>query len=235
MMKIDTEYRVTYRPGYDPDAKDLILHNHHLALWNKTLPNGKSFNLRSNGQKPYKLLHDSDLGHFELSSDSIIHSYKYVKRMEPVINAMPKGYVDAFFDTACSIGGYIIFPSNKVNEKQTINVERGINRLIWDRFDLTLECIRRWYAGEESPLYACLDRYKNFFQLFGSFSGYVKFFLLEDLVNEDMTAVRFWLPFKEFDITSTLPKNVNEYSQYSKNSSDFTIARNKRMKDWATL
>ena len=32
----------------------------------------------------------------------------------------------------------------------------GVNPLICDRFDLTLECIRRYYVGVFSPLYEVL-------------------------------------------------------------------------------
>ncbi|WP_113903400.1 DUF6994 family protein [Brevibacterium celere] len=34
----------------------------------------------------------------------------------------------------------------------TINGARGLHPRIVDRFDLTLECIRRHYRGEPSPL-----------------------------------------------------------------------------------
>ena len=45
---------------------------------------------------------------------------------------------------------------------------------IRDRFDLTLECIRRHYLDEPSPLSATLARYADFFGLFGDFAGYVR-------------------------------------------------------------
>ena len=66
----------------------------------------------------------------------------------------------------------------------TINGARGCNRKIGDRFDLTLECIRRHYQREESPLSRTLSSYREFFELFGDFRGYVEFFLLQDLVAE---------------------------------------------------
>ena len=62
---------------------------------------------------------------------------------------------------------------------------------IRDRFDLTLECIRRHYFSERSPLSDVLARYEDFLCLFGSFKGYVEFFLLQDLVSPDYSAVRF--------------------------------------------
>lgn len=47
-----------------------------------------------------------------------------------------------------------------------------------DRFDLTLECIRRHYLGQRSPLGETLARYRDFFALFEDFSGYVEFFMV---------------------------------------------------------
>ena len=62
----------------------------------------------------------------------------------------------------------------------TINGARGVNGKIKDRFDLTLECIRRHYTSEKSPLSDTLQRYSPFFNLFENFQGYVDFFLLQD-------------------------------------------------------
>lgn len=77
-----------------------------------------------------------------------------------------------------------------VDGKQTINGRRGTHHQIKDRFDLTLECIRRHYTGEGSPLADTLDRYTGFFALFQDFAGYVNFFFLSDLVRDD-GGVRF--------------------------------------------
>ena len=60
--------------------------------------------------------------------------------------------VQELFDLGSTIGAYLIFPNNKVDRKHTINQARGILRIIDDRFDLTLECIRRFYISEPSPL-----------------------------------------------------------------------------------
>ena len=78
----------------------------------------------------------------------------------------------------------MVFPGNQVDGKMTINGARGCHPRIRDRFDLTLECIRRHYLGEPSPLSDTLARYADFFGLFGDFAGYVDFFHLQDLVNE---------------------------------------------------
>ena len=72
--------------------------------------------------------------------------------------------------------------------------ERGTKREIRDRFDLTLECIRRHYLGEWSPL-KTLTLHRDFLNLFGSFRRYVDHFLLNDLVDDRSETIRFYLPF----------------------------------------
>ncbi|WP_316557814.1 DUF6994 family protein [Methanimicrococcus hongohii] len=233
-MKIDTSYRTDYSNGKDPDAIDSILRDYHQLLWSKSLPCGKMFDLQTNENKPYRLFHESDLGSFSLSSDAITHTFTFWdkkpwKRISEVVKDVPQEDIDAFFDLGCTIGSYIIFPANQINMNTTINQERGTHPNLLDRFDFTLECIRRWYIGERSPLIYCLNRYSDFFRLFSDFKGYVEFFLLDDLVDENKEQVSFWLPFKEFGITPPLPKDADEYKIYMENASNFIKARNKRI------
>ena len=75
----------------------------------------------------------------------------------------------------------MIFPKHP----SSMNQNKGTNRKISDRWDLTLECIRRYYNGEESPLYKTINRDKEFYDLFVDFKGYVDFFFLQDCVSED--------------------------------------------------
>jgi hypothetical protein len=110
----------------------------------------------------------------------------------------------------------------------TITGARGINHKIQDRFDLTLECIRRFYLKESSPLSDPLERYSQFFNLFDDFNGYVDFFHLQDSVEKDYSEVKFWHLFNNFDY-SPLPKNIDEYQSYKIRVIDFIKARNQRM------
>ena len=221
----------------DPDTYSRTLCDYHLLLWSKPLPNGVMFKLTMKQKAPYYLYHSSDLGDFRLASDNIIHTYSRWKRksMVEIINQIPKNDIDIFFDLASTIGGYVIFPANRIDRKPTINGIRGIDSQIYDRFDLTLECIRRWYNGKESPLSTHLDRYSSFFLLFKDFRGYLEYFLLDDLVDTDSGNVRFWLPFSDFGKTSPLPANVDEYKIYMKNVLKFTKSRNLRITEWAKL
>ncbi|MBV6426336.1 MAG: hypothetical protein KIPDCIKN_00848 [Haliscomenobacter sp.] len=115
--------------------------------------------------------------------------------------------------------------------KHTINQARGVNSLIDDRFDLTLECIRLFYSGQQSPLYDTFLRYKDFFGLFETFKGYINFFLLNDLVDENEN-VKFYLPFDNFKTKPTFA-DIDEYLVYKTGVMNFIEARNKRIGKYA--
>lgn len=231
-MKIDSTLDLSkgYRrpQRHDTDRDSPFLRQYHRLLWSKTLPNGKVFELDASGPKARYLVHDSELGRFRLASDAI--TTRMNNRARHLIAQIPEK--DLPPHAGYTIGSSIIFPANKVDGRRTINGERGCNRKIDDRFDLTLECIRRFYAGEGSPLGATLGRYERFFSLFEDFSGYVRFFLLQDLVDENGD-VRWWLPFDEFRSTG-VPKDVESYLAFRLATLDFIAARNRRIQDWAT-
>lgn len=130
---------------------------------------------------------------FFLGSDAITHSYKHHKRKQWLTQQIPKA-VNEVYSAGSTIGAYIIFPNNQLDKQQTINGARGCNSRIDDRFDLTLDCIRRYYLGLQCPLTDVSLRYQNFFGLFGDFCGYVNFFLLQDLVTENYAEIKFYLP-----------------------------------------
>ncbi|MBR0430824.1 hypothetical protein IJJ05_00850 [Candidatus Saccharibacteria bacterium] len=50
----------------------------------------------------------------------------------------------------------------------------------------------------------------GFFDLFGNFRGYVDFFLLQDLMSEDYSAVKFWDEWKDFS-DNPIPQTVEGY------------------------
>ena len=113
----------------------------------------------------------------------------------------------------------------------TINGSRGINKKIKDRFDLTLECIRRFYLNEFSPLKDTLNRYKTFFKLFDNFKGYVNFFLLQDLVLNNYSTINFFLPFNNFE-DKPVPNNLEQYKAYRVNMIEFINKRSERIKNY---
>ena len=229
---IDTsfDFRSDVKPYQDPDIHSKQLRQNHKLLWSKELPNGDKLNLKITTGK--YLVHESDTGFFEFSSDGILHSYITTKRMNHITSQLDDKYKKDILKEFYTIGGFIIFPSNKIDNKLTINGSRGFNSRIVDRFDLTLECIRKYYLNIESPLFETFQRYSEFFNLFKDFKGYVEFFLLQDLVNENFSEVNFFLPFDESFPTQPLPKNVDEYTYYIKNNKKFLERRNSRIENW---
>ncbi|WP_425472499.1 DUF6994 family protein [Tessaracoccus rhinocerotis] len=84
----------------------------------------------------------------------------------------------------------------------------------------------------ESPLANRLNYYSDFFELFGDFDTYLRFFLLDDLVTADRASVRSFLdgeavtsfPAPAFVVTPS------EYTAYRVNSMRFVQARNDRIR-----
>jgi hypothetical protein len=222
-MKIDFDFNLDSEGG-DPDSRSPTLRAYHQILWSKPLPNGKMFNLSQ--KKGTYLYHNSELGEFYLGSDAITHSYKHQKKKQWLVSQISKE-VDELYKIGSTIGAYTIFPKQQFDRKKNINQARGTNSYIDDRFDLTLECIRLFYLRQNNPLQETLIRYKNFFDLFENFKGYIDFFLLNDLVDEDYN-INFYLPFDHF---KTAPKfeNINDYLVYKIRVENFVKSRNDRI------
>src|SRR5690606_9760941 len=219
-MIIDTTFDFyTDANGGDPDSTSPTLRSYHQLLWSKPLPNGQMFDLSK--QSGTYLYHNSELGEFNLGSDAITHSYRNQKRKKWLIEQVTNE-VDELFKIGSTIGAYTLFPKNKIDNKFTINQARGVNSLIDDRFDLTLECIRLFYDGQQSPLYDTFLRYKNFFDLFENSKGYIDFFLLNALVDESEN-IRFYLPFDNFKTKPTFT-DIDEYLVYKKKVTEFINA-----------
>ena len=228
-MEIDTgfDFRTDTPPGKDPDWYSPTLRRYHRRLWSKPLPSGALFELSATTPRVY-LHHNSALGEFFLSSDAAIATFTRWTALKPITEQLPETENAAFDAIAYTIGGMIVFPGNQIDRQPTINQARGWKRSVSDRFDLTLECIRRHYSGLDSPLDATLARYADFFALFGDFAGYVSFFLLDDLVT-DNHRVNFFMPFDDFH-SSAVPKDVSAYREYRRRSIEFIEARNRRIK-----
>jgi Family of unknown function (DUF6994) len=234
-MLIDTsfDFRTDTPPGKgkDPDKDSPTLRRYHKLLWSKALPDGALFDLNDAKPRVY-LHHHSELGEFWLSSDSVISTFT----RWGFAKVHPELYTDedneAFVAIAYTIGGMRVFPGNQIDRKWTINQARGCLRKISDRLDLTLECVRRHYEGQSSPLGETLARYSAFFALFKNFRGYVDFFLLQDLVTDDCSAVTFFMPFDDFK-TSSVPKDGDTYREYRRRTIEFVEARNRRIDRYA--
>src|SRR5262245_45252497 len=98
------------------------------------------------------------MGKFSLSSDTVIPTFKWASQVKTLI---PDEELKAFNAVGYTIGGMMLFPGNQIDGKWTINQARGCTKQIGDRFDLTLECIRRHYSNGDSPLSGVLGRYAS--------------------------------------------------------------------------
>lgn len=235
-LEIDTTFDVrSDAGGRDPDQHSPTLRRYHQVLWSKPLPDGTPFTLDASTPSAY-LHHRSDLGEFFLASDTIIHTFASWLRLAEIIAQVPVEDRDEFRRVGRTIGGTILFPGNRIDGKPTINGARGMHPQIRDRFDLTLECIRRHYEGEgdASPLADTLHRYADFFRLFGDFRSYVSFFHLQDLVDSDYAKIKFFTPFDDFT-TPALPGTLEAYETYRAHSVEFVTARNERIADSVRL
>lgn len=245
----------SYRgPGYfvDPDEHSKMLQQLHKKIWSGTvldLKEGKGLDLE-NQLTPKNL---------RFSSDTIFTSFVgYDKQCKQLFNEVIKyfggednyrayveGYTREFYR---NIGSFIIFPKIDGRKFDTINQARGNNNFIQDRFDLTLECIRRHYNQEKDfPLDKVLAENKEFFDLFGSFEGYVNYFCLQDLVEKDATGehytgVKFWLARQNAAnikswlvdndfMESPFPKDAKEYLELMEKQLEFVKNRTKRINE----
>lgn len=162
MVSIDTtfDFRSDTPAGGDSDSRSPSLLRYQQLLWSKPLPRGDVFDLDAI-TPGYYLLHRSALGQFELGSDAVMASYTGHITMAPILAHFSEEEQAAFDTLGYTIGAMLVFPSNRVDGKMTINGARGFLPKISDRMDLTLECIRRHYRGETSPLDATLARYAD--------------------------------------------------------------------------
>ena len=210
----------------DPDTFSPTLREYHKILWSRELPNGERM-----------VLEDDPSGYLKwngmrFSSDNIATSFRYErcrKLLESVESNMDDyhTFVEDFIRKTYTIGGSIIFPRHR----NSINQIKGTNRYIADRWDLTLECIRRYYAGEESPISWCLKQDKAFFDLFVDFKGYVEFFFLQDCVTNDFSEVYQWMNTKLFE-KNPVPHNYSEYNSWISKNIEFVNKRNDRIKNY---
>jgi hypothetical protein len=212
----------------DPDASSPTLLRYHQLLWSKPLPSGRHFQLTPRSRTPYALLHDSDLGTFYLTSDAVLPTFTRRRDMQAIIAQLPPADIDALNTITYTIGGMVLWPGDQIDGKWTINQARGCVRRIADRFDLTVECIRRHYEGDTThPLADTFGRYRDFFGLFGSFAGYVDFWLLDDLVDSD-GGVKLFLPSEDFTLPS-VPRSHPDYLAFCEHTIEFVTARNERI------
>ena len=213
----------------DPDTYSPTLAKYHQALWSKELPNGDYMNLELSKNAPYVFRWKD----YVLSSDTIIVEMVDSKSTNLINQVRERlddfdSYYEELVHRSYSIGGMVLFPRHKAS----MNQMRGMNALVRDRWDLTLECIHRHYIGEKSPLSKVLDSDKDFFDLFVDFKGYVDFFFLQDCVSEDYSKVDIWVGDASFK-KNVLPETVEDYFEFIYKEHEFLDKRNQRIKEYA--
>lgn len=214
-------------PFVDPDLNSEILQKAHTMSWSRTLPNGQEMSLKPKKEKEedgwvLKWGDDNRYGSDIIVTSFISYNWKE-KKCDMFIKEIEN--TEEFYR---NIGSFTIFPKHE----NSINQSRGRSP-IYDRFDLTLECIRKYYNQQESLLSDVLKNDSNFFQLFNNFKGYVDFFCFQDLVDDDYTRVRDLMRggfVNEKSFASPLPENVAEYEQWMNNQLKFVKERTKRIK-----
>jgi len=213
--------------GSDPDITSKTLQEYHCALWSRRLPNGEDMHLIKGSGSYYLTWKD-----FRFGSDSITASFRYNKyktMIEKIKIFVPnyKAFMEDYIRKSYTIGGSIIFPKRM----RGINQSRGCHPQIKDRWDLTLECIRKFYNDERTPLTECFEEDKKFFELFMDFKGFVDYFFLQDCVSSDYSSVLFWLENEDFS-SNPLPKSPNEYVEFIEKELAFVKKRNERIEGY---
>jgi hypothetical protein len=229
ILQIDTSFNFRNDSnGKDPDAHSQTLRKYHRFLWSKQLPIGESLELE---EIESNLVYRFNMQTLKFGSDSISNSYIGTKKIAHLTNEVSHLEFEEFRDKGSTIGGYIIFPSARVDRKMTINGARGFNAKIADRFDLTLECIRLHYQRRENPLDGTFNTPINsfFFSLFTDFKGYVDFFLLQDLTDIQYEKVSFFTQIEKPFEKSPIPETAAEYREYKRATLEFVSRRNQRI------
>ena len=236
----DLDYKKTLNKvpfGCDPDRYSKELKEYHRVLWSSRKIDSKPFILTSGNIN--RLIYSNGKTTVVFTPDSITNSFYGHKKMKPIIDQYCKEdekikiLLDKYLKTDYIIGSSIIFPTsiNGAYIQKTLNIKRGICKYIKDRFDLTLECIKRYYSvtNRESPLLNDLEKNRVFFNLFNSFKTYVDFFFLNDLVDKSYNVISLT---GTIDFNNPYPKDREEYKKYLQNTIKFYTARNKRIGEW---
>jgi len=218
--------------GKDPDEYSPTLRRYHRLLWSKPLPSGGFFSLdlpvpASSG---YLIHARAGVDDLYLGSDAITNSYSRWRRpsaLAAAIASLSDEQRATYLDPPYTVGSAMVWPVRS-KDRPTINQARGTRGKFADRMDLTLECVRRHYTGEASPLGDVLRVYGDFFELFVDFRQFVDFFHFQDLVDERYEQVRLFLPRHGFERHGA-PGTLEEYVALREGSMEFIGQRGRRM------
>lgn len=168
-----------------------------------------------------------DNGKYKLSSDYIGASVYWAKQA-----GLSDEDIVEYLSIFRTIGGHMVFPRSK---GETVNKARSGENSYYDRFDLTLLAIKKWYLNDNSKINYAIENYSDWFALFGSFDKFISFFSLEgfiydeciiDLVKSDLEKGLI-IPLKREEIY--IPSEKDEYKRYFNNSNKIIKDRTEKL------
>lgn len=170
-----------------------------------------------------------DDGKYRLSSDFIGTSVYWAKQA-----GLADEDIVEYLRISRTIGGHMVFPRG---QGTTVNQARGGENSYYDRFDLTLLAIKKWYSNEcNSTINCAIENYRDWFSLFKPFNKFISFFGLEDFVSENLEIIdlvnsdlknnkKLFLNKEDISIPSTR----ESYLQYFINSNIIIWKRTKKL------
>lgn len=225
---------------FDPDAHSKTLYEFHQKLWSRKTPSGKQleFEVMRMRYGSY-CLKDKTTGN-SFSSDTLVNAFLNYSKNNPQIKKVITEYKssigeepyrreqEAYIRKAYTIGNMIIFP--KLASQKSINCQRGNrHRQLYDRIDLTIKCIQDYYNNnkvEDNKLRDVFTKEENksFLDLFKDFDGFINFFFLQDMIDENGNVKIF--------LESDYPMTGSDYERWRKCTLEFIANRNNRIKEW---
>ena len=229
----DPENIVVYpRPesGWDPDTKSPTMRKYQALLWNKKTPSGVKLDLKL----APKMSDYITYGPHKMGSDAIFITMRYKKldnffrrRILPESPFFAERMKKYLFD-AGTIAGEMLWPKHQ----NSMNQARGVNPYIWDRFDLTLKCIKLFYEDPNAfnPLAQCMEADRWFYELFVNFEGFTEFFFLQDFIDEKGN-VKYYFDDGSFR-KEPRPKNTEEYWRFIGAQEEICLKRKERIRGY---
>lgn len=168
-----------------------------------------------------------DGGNHRLSSDYIGASVYWAKQA-----GLSDKDIVKYLKNSRTIGGHMVFPRG---QGETVNQARGGKDSYYDRFDLTLLAIKKWYLNDDSKIKDAIENYRDWFALFGTFDEFISFFRLEgfiynksiiDLVSSDLKKGLI-IPLNREDIC--IPNEKEKYKRYFNNSNKIIDDRTEKL------
>lgn len=251
-------YAKSYDSLPDPDVNSYNLYEAHIRAWNiqhKKFNNKNIKDIERDGRcccqirtvdKQIILGSDSIMSIYwhrtygnmrylmKEIKDCIEISEKHLEFCQDVKETNYKKFIESYLKQANTIGGFMLFPRHDCS----INQLRGMSDGIQDRFDLTLECIRRMYESGfptgNNPLFDMSKKDKEYFEMFGSFENYARFFCLNksydgkhNWVTEDCSAV--------YDLMSENGKETLPKKKWPEKILPCDFEKDKQVVKWWTL